>query len=763
MESRLPAQELAGTIVEHTGDPWLRDFLRSERSLSWTAIPYLVEAMRENQAGEPDLALASARKAIRLFNTEKNLPGSLRAQFEEVYALHRASRGKDCLDAAFRLRSRLKLTSYRWLRIQTSLEMSLCEALMEDMGNSLTLIKSTIEEARAWGFPTLVSRGLGLLTELNATNGNDAEAWRIARQGVQIFLSAKLPPMRAYQLYAGIAYSAENHHEWSLAVALNREANFFVEKTANLTIQAMAHYRLAGDALMVTDNALAADEFSKANRLFAGLPPTVTWKAYQSYGELILAGLSAQRNQTSDSLELLSHSENNLQNVQDYVLQLTYLQIKGDLNLRRSQAAEAERSYLAALQIGKKWLQLLHSDDDRLAWNMQMGNIYRALVRLYARSEGDPAKAWEIWETYRAVAAKSAWHNQSVATVPLTELSKSLSKKTLITYVVFDDGVGIWVSDDRGLHFHWQSVTALELERQISHFRELCSKPKLQIDELTKSGQQLYSVLLAPVEAELEAGRVLIIDADASLTELAFSALVDPANHYLVERFALVVSPSLTFEKSAETPARQPLLAGRAIIVAPLAQSDPDYDLLPLKEAVLEAHDVAMHFKTSNLLLGADATLDRFEQEIAATDAMHFAGHAVLSGGRIGLVFSKNASTTNSRVPALFTAEDAEKEKLGRLRLVVLSACSTAGGETNPFTRGNLVGGFLRAGVPHVIGTHWDVDSATTRTLVEKFYFNLESESSVAIALRTAQLSIFSDTRTAHPYYWAAMAAFGGS
>jgi CHAT domain-containing protein len=765
-EARLSLGKSAEAFARQIGDYWLLDFVRSEDShFLGTATSYLIRAIHENQVGEPDSALSSSRHAKQIFKANHNLPGTLRARFEEVYALHRLSLGTDCLPAALALQRSLPAIRYPWLQIQIGFELSVCKGLTGDFGGSFTEAENALSLSQKFRFPTLSLRGYGLLAELKVTNGNDDEAWAITRQGVGALWGSNFQPMRGYQLYAGIAFSAENHKEWYLATALNREANSFVEKTDNSSIKAMAHYRLSGDALMSGDNSLAAEQFTKANLLFASLPQTQSLKAYRAYGRLVLAGLEAQKSQLSRSRELLADSEPNLGNLPDYVLQLTYLQIEGDLALRSHAPATAEKAFNSALKIGKAWLQLLHSDRDRLAWNAQMGNIYRALVKIHALDHKDPARALAIWEEYRSIATNvndKGDLNGNTTDAWLKNTATSLTDKTIIAYSQFEEGLAIWLLDDRGLQFHWQPITAHEMEKKASRFRMLCSDRLSNTNDLHSVARELYSLLLEPFESRLDSHRGLVIETDSSLTGVPFSALRDSTGRYVLENFTTSYSPSIAFLNTIKPPAGHRLLALHALIVAPSAPVDSS--LLPLRDAILEAQEVGKHFAEPKILSGNEATLARFGKEIENSGVFHFAGHAVLMGDAIGLVFTPVSNAYTPSSVALLSSETIEKGNLHHLRLVVLAGCSTAGSpESDSFGRYNLVGEFLRAQVPHVIAMGWDVDSATTRMLMESFYSELDTDVSVPNAMRSAQLALLSHPDTSHPFYWAAVSAFGGS
>jgi CHAT domain-containing protein len=93
-------------------------------------------------------------------------------------------------------------------------------------------------------------------------------------------------------------------------------------------------------------------------------------------------------------------------------------------------------------------------------------------------------------------------------------------------------------------------------------------------------------------------------------------------------------------------------------------------------------------------------------------------------------------------------------EILKHSRLAVLSACSTGIGKENGLLdTENLVHSFLSAGVPSVIASHWNVDSASTGRLMSSFYTNLSKGESVARAIHDARNEML--TTQSHPYYWA--------
>ena len=99
-------------------------------------------------------------------------------------------------------------------------------------------------------------------------------------------------------------------------------------------------------------------------------------------------------------------------------------------------------------------------------------------------------------------------------------------------------------------------------------------------------------------------------------------------------------------------------------------------------------------------------------------------------------------------------------QTLSHLKLAVFSACGTAKSSAMSDSD-SLVTAFLQAGTQNVVATRWNVDSMATADFVDLFYRSLLSGASVADAIQRASASFRKIPERAHPYYWAAFAAFG--
>jgi CHAT domain-containing protein len=773
---------LSSLLMVRHRDPWLRDFLEfSDHPQFSSAVDLLAETIKQNQSGYPDEALITARQALLAFHEMHNSAGERRAEFEEIYALERLARSQECVDHIERAARMPHSARFPWLTAQLLLEKSTCVARRGNLDRAIKEAERGVSIAQGSGFEVLTLRALGLLAELKATIADDDESWRLANRGLEQFWKGGFPAIRGYQFYGSLGYTAENAQQWQLATALNLEAVILASQADNKSIEAMARYRLGGDALMAGNTALAAEEFQRANALFAALPQTDAWKAYHAYSQVALAGLEAHRNKIGPSRDLLDNSAPDLANIDDFIIQLSYYQTHGQLQRKDGQIAEADRSFHSALQICRIWLSHLRDNKDRLAWRILVGNIYRDLVDIYTSNDYQPEKALGLWQEFHGLSARQSIgnSNQERRTTQdgfsphagpspdndLTEKLRALHDRSLLTFVQFQDGIGVWFGDDRGLSFHRIHVKALDLESKIHRFRSLCSQRESDENALRANGKELYDILIAPIAGKLDIRRTLLIDADDSLKHVPFQALIDERGRYFGQTTTMINSPGLDFEIELGHKDVSRLFQQEASILAPTVPPNLGNELLPLEDAVKEARSVARHFPKNTLLLDRAATRDAMQAALRQSSTVHVAGHAIFKNDQVGLVLAEQEQ--NGRHVAkseLFSSESLQKGISPRLRLVVLAACSTAASsEDDIYLRGNLTQAFLQAGVAHVVTAQWDVDSEATMTLMEKFYSELSSGKSVARAIQSAQNLVLSKRSTSHPYYWAAFAAAGGS
>ena len=194
-----------------------------------------------------------------------------------------------------------------------------------------------------------------------------------------------------------------------------------------------------------------------------------------------------------------------------------------------------------------------------------------------------------------------------------------------------------------------------------------------------------------------------------------------------------------------------------------LSVGNPEFDreenpnLPDLSSAAAEAKEISGDYEKPLDLLGSEATKDKFLENFAQADVIHFAGHFVpnrQSPGNSKLLFAGGELRTS----------ELGAYKLTRAKLVVLSACET-GIERFDKSEGaiGIARTFLALGAPLVIASQWKVDSEPTRDLMIAFHRNRkEKKMTTTESLRQAQLEMLRNGPTQSPYYWAAFSLFGG-
>src|SRR5262249_39416641 len=125
---------------------------------------------------------------------------------------------------------------------------------------------------------------------------------------------------------------------------------------------------------------------------------------------------------------------------------------------------------------------------------------------------------------------------------------------------------------------------------------------------------------------------MLVIVPDGPLYGLPFGGLYDRGKaRYLLEDHAILLTPSVSYALTGlGRPAAPP--PERALVVgAPAIRMEQYPDLAPLPDAEPEAREVAALYPQAELLVGSQATRERFLQSVARHDVTHFGGHAVAS------------------------------------------------------------------------------------------------------------------------------------
>jgi CHAT domain-containing protein len=384
--------------------------------------------------------------------------------------------------------------------------------------------------------------------------------------------------------------------------------------------------------------------------------------------------------------------------------------------------------------------------------------VQRNSERAFAFVEAAKARSLlEFVESGESIAAVEK--NLAAVVQPLTlpQIQARLPQPVqLVQYAVLPDKLAIWIVSQSRFELFEKQISAAELERKIVAYQALLVG-KGPPAELRQSGRELYELLVPP---NLAPGKQLCLVPDKFLHQLSFASLVSPNDKYLLEAHALYYAPSASVSVLAGENARRRERAGAERL---LAIGNPDFDrqehpnLPDLRDAATEARAIASEYQESIALFAAQATKEKFLEEFANVEVIHFAGHFLTnpqSPGNSKLLFAGGE---------LRSAELAAY-KLNHAKLVVLSACETGFEQYNKSEGAIGVARTLLAlGAPLVVASKWKVDSAPTKDLLIAFHRKRKHEGlSSTESLRQAQLDLLAHEETAAPFYWAAFSLFGG-
>jgi CHAT domain-containing protein/tetratricopeptide (TPR) repeat protein len=277
-------------------------------------------------------------------------------------------------------------------------------------------------------------------------------------------------------------------------------------------------------------------------------------------------------------------------------------------------------------------------------------------------------------------------------------------------------------------------------------------------------GQELYRILIGPVEQWIKPQSQVTIISDGELCGLNFETLLvsSPKPHYWIEDVSVTNADSvflLTLGKSSAV--GRSTASSKTLLLIGNPQSPANYPAL--SHAGEEIRLVEGHFSPDQetVLSGKDATpVAYFKAKPQDYALIHFVAHGTasrLSPLDSAVVLSEDGTSYN------LYARDIARNKLNA-RLVTISACDSAGNRI--YSSEGLVGlswAFLRAGAQRVIASLWEVNDASTPQFMDHLYSAMADGEDPESALRAAKLSLLrSKTVNRRPFYWASFVLYEG-
>lgn len=221
----------------------------------------------------------------------------------------------------------------------------------------------------------------------------------------------------------------------------------------------------------------------------------------------------------------------------------------------------------------------------------------------------------------------------------------------------------------------------------------------------------------------------LVIVPDGTMEAIPFAALQNPVSRrYLIQDATVSTAGSAALYALSVKRDRELKRDKSALL----------FGLLPHAEE--EVQSIALAYAPQAVMrIGAEATAEDFIARAGESAIVHVGTHAVVdprvpSHSRLTFASSELDAT---QLLARF--------KPVRTRLVVLGACSSAGGlPVGPEGVAPLVRPLIARGVPAVVGTLWDIDDATAKELLVSFHQHYREGNDAAAAMRLAQIELLS-------------------
>lgn len=291
-----------------------------------------------------------------------------------------------------------------------------------------------------------------------------------------------------------------------------------------------------------------------------------------------------------------------------------------------------------------------------------------------------------------------------------------------------------------------------EVSYSVDDFIQILQSPKFITfpeEKFITYSQNLYNLLLLPVEKYLPANGSLIFVLDDYFQGIPFS-LLHNGKHYLLENYDTSISLSSRQTQASSAPNLKALVAGISQINPDLSHSIKD-KFTPLPEVKTEISNLKQSLKRTVELVNAEFTSKNFQQSMVKRKdfpVVHISTHGKFSSDPEKTFVLAWDKPINVR-----EFEFLLRNRPNLIDLLVLSACQTAKGDKRS-TLG-IAGVAVMTGARSTLASLWLVEEVSTAQLMGDFYKGLNKGLGKVEALRQAQLTLLKNPEYSHPYYWA--------
>ena len=366
----------------------------------------------------------------------------------------------------------------------------------------------------------------------------------------------------------------------------------------------------------------------------------------------------------------------------------------------------------------------------------------------------------EVIEMLRSAELEDYFRDECVDLVRSRSVRiEAVSTNTGVLYVVpFDDRIelllGISLGTD-GVRFRrfTTRVTQRELNDTVRSLRFLLEKRTTE--EFRDPAQKLYRWLIHPMAPALAAQRIdtLILVPGGALRSIPLGALHD-GDHFLVEQFALAVTPGLTLLDARPIPRKHV-----SILLGALSEAVNGFR--PLEFVNEEVQNVLEAYSSATVLTNQHFTMNNLTRAMSQGrfPVVHLASHGeFVPNSKNSFILTYDARLRLNDLERMIRPKQYRGQPV---ELLVLSACQTAKGDDRA-TLG-LAGIAVKSGARSALATLWYVNDEAAARLVSEFYFQIRRDPDIskAKALQAAQVQLLRARQYEHPCYWSPFLIIG--
>ncbi|MBD2330036.1 tetratricopeptide repeat protein [Alkalinema sp. FACHB-956] len=459
----------------------------------------------------------------------------------------------------------------------------------------------------------------------------------------------------------------------------------------------------------------------------------------------------------------------------------------------------------AQLIILKPELEILQRYEQLQKNATEIGNRLAKLRQLNAKNALSPSQTQELAQLVQLETEINQQFNQFIDSEPIQTLLSQLTRTArqqnlnledlntlrnnlntlnaaLIYPLILDDRLELIITTPNSppLRRTVKNLTRTQLNQTITDFRRALQSPG-DPQTTQKLAQQLYTWLIQPLEADLQAAKpnTLIYAPDGVLRYVPLATLHD-GKQWLVQRYRINNIIARSLQELNTAPTRQPkVLAGAyGDEFHTIKVGNQSFSFSGIPFTIKEVDSLKTLLPTVPLI-GTAFDRSSLLPQLNSYNIVHLATHGKFIVGDSEQSFIALGSGETIPLPEI------QNLSMSNVDLVVLSACETGIGDVLGSGQEILGLGyqFQRAGARATIASLWPVDDGGTQVLMTAFYEALKRGMSKAQALQQAQQVLIAQKLTpqamrqragarplidpsriadsSHPYYWAPFILLG--